>query len=269
MLLKKAVASYSPVDTFSHGLTVSLLQDAAEMLIWEMAKYFNVQVKPKDGFVSIIENIDKNHGGIDLKPQIFELNSARVNFKHYGNIPSNVDIPKYIETCKQFLKCNALKIGIDFESISSVDTVLIPEIKSHLKNSEDHLESENFKEALIESSIAFQELEKIAHTKIGIDRYALDELRDSYEAWPQDCWESARNFTSQLTNVLEQTIDYLSRGQFGYSPEYVSSVRSMCYHVNISITGNILGVSNMGHAKDDAKSIRYINDFIIEASRRL
>lgn len=269
MLFNKAEASYSPNDYFSHGLTVSLLQDAAEMLVWAMVQKLNVTIGSKDGFVALVENIDKNHGGIDFKPQIFELNTARVGFKHYGNIPSVVDIPKYINNCQSFLRINAKRIGVDFDLVSSADSVLIPKIRDILKNSEQLLENDLVQEALIKSSIAFQELEEITYKKLNMASCSVDEIREFYKVWPQENWEAARDFTYKLGDFFENTLKHLSNSQLGYSPEYVYSIKSMCYRVHISEGGNILGVSNLGNVKERADSVRFINNFIIEASKRL
>lgn len=268
-LFRKAEEIYTPSDIFTHGLTVSLLQDSAEMLVWAIAKHVDANVKPKDSFVAIIETLDKSHGGIKLKPQIFELNSARVNFKHYGNIPSNIDIPKYIDNCRKFLQLNTMMLGVDFDTVSSADDVSIPEIREHLKRSEDFLRNDSIEDALLESSIAFQVLEKHAYSKLNIDSFSINEIKNSYEAWPKDQWEKARDFTDKLFEILEHNFKYISRSQFGYSAEYFSSVKDMCYQVNLSMTGKVLGVYNLGHASEDENSVKFINDFIIEASRRL
>lgn len=269
MLFRKAVSLYSPQDTFSWGLTVSLLQDAAEMLVWHLAKKTNAQIKSKDGFVALVENLDKNHGGIFLKAEIFELNSARVNFKHYGNIPANSEIPKFIEFCEHFLIRNSEKHGIDFDALTYAETVNISVIKEPLIKSEQLIEKSEFEEALIYSSIAFQNLEDTALSKFNVHKFDLDNLRESYEAWPIDNQESARDFTYKLTNILEKIIDNSSRALMGFDLSHFNRIKSMCLIVNISMTGNILGATNMGNAKADPESIRYINNFIIEASRKL
>ncbi|GAB2686008.1 hypothetical protein [Aliiglaciecola aliphaticivorans] len=268
-LFKKAIEAYSPSDVFSHGITVSLLQDAAEMLIWHIAKYRNIDIKPKDGFVSLINNIDSQHGGVDLKPQIFELNSARVNFKHYGNIPSNVDVPKYIESCKQFLILNSHKIGVDFQTISSADGVVNEKIRGCLKLSEKHLEKEHYDKALTQSSIAFQELERIASNKVGIGSLSLDDIRYSHDIWPIDTRDSARDFTHKIANLFEKVAERFSLAQFGYSLEHVLSIKSMCVQVNISESGNILGTVSSNNTREEPDAIRYINEFVIEASRKI
>ncbi|MBT3136625.1 hypothetical protein KL866_16280 [Alteromonas sp. ALT199] len=248
---------------------MSLLQDSAEMLVWEIIKRVNANVKSKDGFVTLVENLDKNHCGIDLKPQIFELNNARVNFKHYGNIPSSIDVPKFINNCREFLSLNARKIDVDLETVSSFDRVPFPKIRERLKKSEHYIKSENVRDALIESSIAFSELEKIAYSKINVDDYAIDRMRESHDIWPEENQDSAREFTHSLTATLENTLNYISLGQFGYSPEYVLSVKSMCYSVNLSGTEKILGVTSNGRVREKVESVTFINNLIVEASRKL
>lgn len=125
------------------------------------------------------------------------------------------------------------------------------------------------KDALIESSIAFGELESIGRLRINVDKHTIGEIRGSYGIWPKEHQDSARQFTYLLTGVLENTLNDLSLGQFGYSPEYVLSVKNMCYLVSVTVKGNVAGVSNLGGVREDIDSVKFINDFIVEASRRI
>jgi hypothetical protein len=132
-LFCKAQNSWQLSEPFSNGITVTLLQDSAEMLVWEMVKVLNVQFKSKDGFVSLVDKIDSYHGGINLKAQILEVNNSRVNFKHYGNIPSSLDISRFIENTKTFLESNASKIGYDYKNVSLADVIRNDHVKDLIK----------------------------------------------------------------------------------------------------------------------------------------
>lgn len=268
-LYVRANECYMPSDDMTYGLTVSLLQDSAEMLIWHMAKFLNIQSKPKDGFVSLIENIDKNHCGVAFKQKIFELNQARVNFKHYGILPSKLDMPKFLESCEQFLVENSEKIGTDFHKVSSADTVNHPEIRGLLRNSEKALQDAEIEGALIQTSLAFQELEKQALKNNWSSDIDIVELQDSWEIWPSEHHNDARRFTKVLSRILEETINRSALGSLGYSPDYVNSIKEMCFTVNVTVSGKIVGVHAKPNTKVDIDSVKLINSFIIDAARKI
>ena len=269
-LFEKARSVYSPADNLSMGISVSLLQDSAEMLLWYIVKTLNnVQISPKEGFVSVLEKVDKDHGGVDFKPQIIELNNARVNFKHYGNLPSLVDMEKFIAGTHAFLKSNAQKLGVSFDAISMADFIKNERIRSRIKNSETKLQAEEYQDALIETSIAFNELESDAKSKIRIKHFEVDKIGDAYEVWPKDCWNDARQFTYSLQQIIDELVTRNALSNLGYSPDYILAIKKKGFNVNVSMTDNILGVHNTGHSDVSKENIMTMNSLIIELAMRL
>lgn len=268
-LYNKARAEYSPADTFSYGLTVSLLQDSAEMLVWEMAKHFSIQSKPTDGFVKLVQVIDQDHGGIDLKQQIFELNTARVGFKHFGNIPLGNDVVKFISNCEQFLTLNAGKIGVDFSELSVADSVSNSEIRKRLKNSEKLLEQEMLQESLIQSSLAFKELENAAYSSVELNSFDLNEIKDAYYCWPESQQCRAREFTEKLAEVLEGLTRTMALTKLGTSAEEVMAIKGMCYIVHVLGSGETTPPLMTANSRPEKDRIRLINDFIVDASKKI
>lgn len=269
-LYKKALDCYSPNEPFSYGLTISLLQDSAEMLVWEMAKFYNIQSRSKDGFVRIIEIIDENHKAIELKQQIFELNQARVSFKHYGNLPLNKEVSKFIQYCSSFLERNSLNIGVDFANLSIVDTVENVEIKAFLKKSEEHLDNAEFEQALVYSSLAFQELEKAAYSSLNQGYWDLDEIEDAYQIWPDESRDKAREFTSKLSQILKNISSNVALAKLGVPLEDVLEIKRMCYLVARSESGKIFPPRAASHhARPEKDRIKHINEFVVDASRKV
>ena len=75
-------------DPVSTGLAISLFQDSVEMFIWLLIKERGIKVKELSSFTVNIEELQK--GGVQMAhtAKLFELNKARVGFKHYGNLPA-------------------------------------------------------------------------------------------------------------------------------------------------------------------------------------
>lgn len=269
-LFETAERTFSQADPFTYGLTTSLLQDSAEMLIWEMAKKFKVKSKKNDGFFALVTMLDRDHGGIELKQQIFEINEARVGFKHYGNIPHSTEVIGYIANCRQFLIQNSKKIEIDFLSVSLADSVSNDKIRELLKESERFLEDGELEEALTHSSLAYQELEDIARASFNLGFYDLSDIRSSYTAWPRDSEREAERFTSCLSQILESLVDTATYSKFGVPVEEVTRIRNMCYSIKQNSLGDILVRSRRGdHTLESEENIKEINNFIIQAETRI
>jgi hypothetical protein len=250
------------------GISVSLLQDSAEMLLWHIVKTLKLQIARNEGFASVIEKVDKEHG-VDFKPDIIELNNSRVNFKHSGNLPSLVDMEKFITGTHAFLKANAHKIGVSFDAISMADLINNEQVKTRIKNSELKLQAEEYEAALIETSIAFGELESDAKAKIRERHFDVDKIRDAYHIWPKDSWDEARNFTNLLQEIIDDLVTSTALSNLGYSPDYILAIKKKGFNVNVSMTGNIIGVHSTGHSDPSKENIMTMNSLIIELAMRL
>jgi len=251
------------------GISVSLLQDSAEMLLWYIVKKLNVLIPPKEGFVKVLDKIDKDYGGVDFKPQIIELNNARVNFKHYGNLPSLVDMEKFITGTHAFLKSNAQKLGVSFDAISMADFIKNERIRNRIKNSEIKLQAEEYQDALIETSIAFDDLESDAKAKIREKHLNVDKIGDAYEVWPKDCWDDARQFTHSLQEIIDELVTRNALSNLGYSPDYILAIKKKGFNVFVSDSGKICEVLNTGHSDLSKENIMTMNSLIIELAMRL
>ncbi len=76
-------------DSVSNGIAISLFQDSVEICVWAIIKDKNIQVKDGAPFTGYIEAIQKAGLILPQVAKINELNKARVNFKHYGNLPAS------------------------------------------------------------------------------------------------------------------------------------------------------------------------------------
>ena len=89
-------------DPISDGLAVSLFQDAVEIYIWTLIKERSIDVGKNPEFTNNLGSIANSGTSVPLKAKLLELNKARVNFKHYGNLPAHRDAEKFRSYAQDF-----------------------------------------------------------------------------------------------------------------------------------------------------------------------
>lgn len=145
-ILSKADTLASEQTDVTNGLTISLYQDSIELYLWTLVKKLNLTTQEKAGFVAYINAIETSGSTVLYRNQLFELNTARVNFKHYGNFPASSDVIKFGVVSREFFFDSCQNdFGVAFESISIVRLIRDLEIQSALKQSEEFLASDNLK----------------------------------------------------------------------------------------------------------------------------
>ncbi|BDQ64817.1 MULTISPECIES: hypothetical protein [Shewanella] len=268
-LYLKASESFSTEDYFGHGLVISLLQDSAEMLIWEMAKRLNISSSSKDGFVSLVDNIDKNHQKIFFKQQILELNQARVGFKHYGNLPSVSDLPKHINNCREFLIENSRSIGIDFEKLSSANLIRNSGVKKYVLACEEAMRIGNIENALLNISAALLILEDFLLNQFPIGVSAVNKIRDSFNVFQSDSHRDAQEFTESIADTFDEIIKSIAFSGAGYSRAEIMHIKSLCYSVFINGNNEIVSCRSSNEFQVSIENVRKILNFVMKVERNL
>ena len=199
-------------DPVSVGMAISLFQDSVEIFLWALAKELDATVKEKFGFTSLFDAITeapKNTESkkLPFKAKLLELNTARVNFKHYGNLPDVSEAKKFKAYTEDFLTLSSEEfLSEDFYAMSLVDLIENVAVRSHLKDAEAALKKSNFKESLSETAIAKEIL------FAGVANY-LPEID--------------RNFTS-FDDVLGRGIpEFQYANPFRYLSEYLESTKEI------------------------------------------
>jgi hypothetical protein len=106
------------------------------------------------------------------KESMKRLNSARVEFKHNGTLPSKLAIEGFRVNATTFFEENTLPIfGIELSSVSLLDLVQYDKVRTSLKQSEEVLNQNKIEDALDKTAMAFQQLifdyEKSKKDKFG------------------------------------------------------------------------------------------------------
>jgi len=192
-------------DPVSAGLAISLFQDAIEIFIWTLVKKFDAQVTKGTPFLQYFDKIkqapgNKNKDGLPYKGKIIALNTARVNFKHYGNLPDPSEAQKFRGYTEDFLRVSFEKfLGEDFDQISLSSLIRFDDVRKHVQIAEKKLKEENYTESAIELAKAKKLLlEKLDRFIPKVD----DNLKRASSFFDRQAQSHASNIFNYLYNYL-------------------------------------------------------------------
>jgi hypothetical protein len=218
-LFLKAQGHWDLHNSMACGLTISLLQDAVEMLLWTVVKDKSLRCEKgrNTSFPELLGIVGKHlHSiGKELSIQKMEtLNTARVGFKHCGNLPDPSDGARFLTDTEEFLaQLVGAAFSVKFEDISLADLIENQEIRERVKDAERHLNSSEFNSCI-------EECAKAAYLVDGALKRILPEVD--------------RRF-SDVSVVFEGDQSHGIHHAFEYIAEYLRSLRTL------SIAG-LLGV---------------------------
>jgi len=266
-LFEKAQVLWEPYREISNGLVVSLLQDSVEIALWAIVKAKSVQIKDQESFVSILEKVGSTGLVMQGKAQILELNKSRVLYKHYGLSPAASDVLRFIESARFFLTENVREhLAVDFDTVSLADEVSDPKVRAYLKEAERFRGEGDLEEALIQVSLAFQRILRLAQKAQFGD---LPRADDAYRLFPRELQEAA----SDLISGFRHFWDRFSRGHamftLGVDSALFEELEHRCVTVNISEGGNRLGVHWHQETEVTAENVNFLISNVTDIGRRL
>ncbi len=143
---------------FADGLAVLGFQDAAEMVLRVVAEFLHASFKKDDTqFNVIIDKIDEiSSTKLSHNSALKQLNKARVNFKHYGLQPKKEDVIKFRKDLEVFFpKTFQLFLSLEYESVSLVHLIGHRRTENYLRQAEQHIANQKYKEAIDDAYRAF------------------------------------------------------------------------------------------------------------------
>jgi len=159
-------------NAISIGTGIILLQDAVEIYLVAIAEKLDIAFHGIPKFEDYLNKIkEKRNQPLPLQEKLKQLNKHRVNAKHYGITPSIDEAKHYVHTVMDFFEDTSIEIfNKEFKAITLTDLIDEGEAKSHLRNAENNLMSNNYAECLIDCRKAiYEEIEK---------RYSIEIFKD-------------------------------------------------------------------------------------------
>lgn len=167
-LYKIGLQQSKQVETVA-AFSILSFHDSVEMFLKFLAENKNIKSE-KFNFIEYWTNIPT----LTLMESMRNLNTRRVNIKHKGILPSKTDIEISRVNTTDFFNQNVIThFGVEFENISLIDLVSYENVKTHLKISQDSLDSNEIEKSIENVALAFDVLlNSYEENKIGNYRYS-------------------------------------------------------------------------------------------------
>ncbi len=155
-LFREASKALARNQANADGLSVSLLQDAAELMAVTVLRAISGEI-PKifDQFWDAVEKVNHNGKRLPHRAAMQRLNKARVNFKHYGIIPAHTQAIDFEAHTERFLETTCADFfGVPLRSVSPADLIGDSDVSTHLRNAARKLENHDFNGVIEECAVA-------------------------------------------------------------------------------------------------------------------
>jgi hypothetical protein len=190
-LIEHAILHQQNQSRLDIQLAVNHAHQAVELTLRKKAELLGKN--PYD-FPNILKVLKDEGIRIPYERQIEELNKTRTLIQHYGTTPTNTDARRLVFVARDFLTDfwkDAL--SVDYDSVTLLDLLTNENVKGLLKEAQECMTKDNYKDATIKSIGAIYETQ----WWIG-DKFARLSLR--FES-PLD--SAFSNVQSELDSILE------------------------------------------------------------------
>jgi len=171
-------------DDFGHGLAVSLMQDAVELLIRIVVRTRSIDVQARATWEQMADAISKTSddegGRVPHRARLEDLNKARVAFKHSGTSPSKSDAHRLVRFGLEFLEVAVPRfMGLEYTQISLCAAVRNDEVRALLVLAETMLAEERWGDAMVEAADAVKCSEVALHALLPMAA-SIAGMRETY-----------------------------------------------------------------------------------------
>ncbi len=138
-----------------NGFCLLSFHDSVEMFMKLCAEQKDIKINRDVNFGDYFIKIPDLQGNAAMN----NLNNKRVNLKHYGSLPSVIDVETSRTNVTDFFEQNTPTFfGVKFSEISLISLIKYESVREYMSKSLADLESENYKNSILNSQIAFKEL---------------------------------------------------------------------------------------------------------------
>jgi hypothetical protein len=164
-LYRQAVGVLDRSIPFSTGLAVSLSQDAAELLIWTIARDVDASNRERATWEEVWAAIPKGERNarqvrLPLHNFMSDLNRARVAFKHNGQLPTYEHALRLVGYAEEFLREGVERYyGIGWDALSLANLLTNHRIADEVRAVE-RLRDSDFAECVTQSAVVERHIHK-------------------------------------------------------------------------------------------------------------
>ena len=256
------------------GLTsILMFHDSIELFLQLGSEQLNVS-KQGLGFMDYSSLLEPKLGReIAEKGSLLRLNKARVDFKHYGILPSRLESESFRASVTSFFEANTPPIfGVEFRSVSMLELVQCKEARKSLEEADKMIGEGKIEDALDKIAVAFNQLvddyEDRKTMTFGQSPFFFGEsltfIGRSFERMTGlgEFAESVRSCIEEIQNALKLLslgLDYRRYAKFRLFVPYITRIPRGPYHIVRSKREKVPSI-------DDC---RFCYDFVIETALHL
>jgi hypothetical protein len=256
-----------------------MFHDSIELFLQLGSEQLNVS-KQGLGFMDYWSLLEPKLGReLAEKGSLLRLNKARVDFKHYGILPSRLEIESFRASATSFFEANTpLIFGVEFRSVSMLELVQCKEARHSLAEADKFIIEGKYEDALDKIAVAFLQLiedyENRKRTEFGQSPFFLGEslafLGSSFHQF-RDLEEMA----NRISNTIEDIQDALKLLSLGIDYRRYAKFRLLTPRV-VNTQGSFLANGEpynvLRFHRETAPSLqdcRFCYDFVVESALHL
>lgn len=140
------------------ALSILSFHDSAELFLQLAMDFVDTAGSKKTDFMAYFQFIDDalESGSLTQKNGMRRLNQARVSLKHYGILPSTIEVERFRVLTSAFLEENSLLVfGLDLNQISLIDYVPHEGVRNALKSAREYTDADPAK-SMSDIAVAFR-----------------------------------------------------------------------------------------------------------------
>jgi len=138
-----------------NGFCLLSFHDSVEMFMKLCAEISGVKINKDVNFGDYFTKLSN----LQCQTTMTSLNSKRVALKHFGSLPSKLDVEiSRVNVTDFFIQNTPIFFGVRFDEISLISLLKYESVQKYLSNSLIELETQDFEKSIIDSHIAFKEL---------------------------------------------------------------------------------------------------------------
>jgi len=145
-----------------NGFSILSFHDSVEMFMKLCAEQKGVKINKDVNFGDYFVKLPNLSGSATMT----NLNNKRVSLKHYGSLPSNLDIEVSRANVTDFFEQNTpIFFNVRFDEISLISLISYDSVKEYLEKSQEFLFKGDYVNSVLNSQIGFKELLAIHNEK--------------------------------------------------------------------------------------------------------
>ena len=266
--------SYAPVPLSC--ASILMMHDAVELFLHLASECLNAGPPPPE-FMKYWDILSEKLGcDLEQKESMRRLNKARVSLKHYGTLPSQLDVESFRGSVTNFFNDNSpLVFGIAIADVSLVEYVNPESSRNKLKEAETALAEGDTLSALDKIALAFAEMIQDYETRkqdgfynspfyFGRDLHFLNSF---FMGLGHDSFSDFVDRVKESIEAMQEAIKILA---LGLDYRKYSKFRQLTPHLNMVMSGNYSIVRRFQEEnKPSIDDARFCIDFVVESALAL